>query len=109
MRKYILFLSACVIIFSSCTVFYGVNYNNSDKAKNLRIGMSKNEAISIMGNKYIIESTSQEEDGLLEIVKYYSSNEIPYLLHFLNDKLIVFNRYYPPYTPEQKITIKKEE
>ena len=107
MRNLLCFLTICITL-SSCAVFYGANYDNSDKAKNLRLGMSKDEAISIMGKSYIIESTSQEEDGLLEIIKYYSSHEVPYLLHFLNGKLIVFNRYYPPYVPEQKITIKQE-
>lgn len=105
--KKTLFLFTICIMLSSCAVFYGDNYNNSKKVQQLHIGMNKQEAISIMGSKYIIESTSQEEDGLLEIIKYHS-DEIPYLLHFLNGKLIVFNRYYPPLIPEQKVTIKQE-
>lgn len=96
------------ILFSSCAVFYGDNYNNHKKVQQLHIGMTKQDAISVMGDKYIIESSSQEEDGLLEIIKYYSAADVPYLLHFLNGKLIVFNRYYHPYVPEQKVIIKQE-
>lgn len=100
----------CLIIISislySCNV---LSYNPlTDKINNLRIGMSKDEAISTMGNKYYLESISQEENGELEILKCYSSNDIPYLLHFLNGTLILINRHYPPYVPEQKITIKQE-
>ena len=108
MKKYIYLLSVITLLFTSCAVFSGDNYNNSSKVQNLHLGMSKQEAIGIMGEKYIIESTSQEEDGLLEIIKYYSPSEVPYLLHFLNGELVVFNRYYPPHIPEQKITIKQE-
>lgn len=108
MKKYIYLLSVIVLLFSSCAVFYGDNYNNSSKVQKLHIGMDKQEALQIMGNKYIIESTSQEEGGLLEIIKYYSPTDVPYLLHFLNGELVVFNRYYPPHIPEQKITITQE-
>lgn len=105
--KKLLFIFAICSILSSCAVFYGDNYNNSQKVQQLYIGMTKRDAISVMGDKYIIESISQEEDGLFEVIKYYSA-EVPYLLHFLNGKLVVFNRDYPPYVPEQKITIKQE-
>lgn len=97
MRNLLIIFTICTIC-SSCAVFYGDNYNSSKKAQQLQIGMTKQEAINVMGNKYIIESTSQEEDGLLEIIKYYSRSDVPYLLHFLNGKLVLFNRYYPPYT-----------
>lgn len=107
MRKLLFILAVC-IIFPSCAVVYGDNYDNSKKVQQLHIGISKQDAISIMGNKYIIESSSMEEDGTLEIIKYYSSTDVPYLLHFLNGKLILFNRYYPPYIPEQKVIIKQE-
>lgn len=108
MKKLLYIILVCIIV-SSCTVISGINYDNSKKAKSLQIGMSKDEAITIMGKNYIIESASQEEDGLLEIIKYYTTTDVPYLLHFLNGKLIVFNRYYPPHVPEQKITINKEK
>lgn len=108
MKKYILLLFVISIIFSSCATVYGDNYDNREKIKNLHIGMSKQDALKIMGDKYIVESTSQEEDGLLEIVKYYSVSDVPYLLHFLNEKLVAFNRFYPPQIPEQKVVIKQE-
>ena len=84
---------------------YGVNPDNSKNVQLLQIGMNKQDAIEIMGKEYIIESSSQEEEGLLEILKYYSQMDVPYLLHFLNGKLILFNRYYPPHVPQQNITI----
>lgn len=93
---------------SSCAVFFGDNYNNTKKIQQLQLGMSKDEAIRVMGNKYIIESSSIEEDGTLEVIKYDAQTDVPYLLHFLNGELVVFNRYYPPYVPEQKVVIKNE-
>ncbi|MBD8388939.1 hypothetical protein [Dysgonomonas sp. BGC7] len=107
MKKYILLL-AIALISSSCAVFYGDNYNNSSKIQKIHLGMTKQEVFQIMGNKYIIESTSQEEDGLLEVFKFYSVSDVPYLLHFLNGELILFNRFYPPHIQEQKVIIKKE-
>ncbi|MDR1718428.1 MAG: outer membrane protein assembly factor BamE [Prevotella sp.] len=107
--KKLLYLFAICIICSSCAVIYGDNYDNSKKIQQLHIGMSKQDAISIMGDKYIVESTSQEENGVLEIIKYYSQTEVPYLLHFLNGQLVLFNRYYSPYIPEQKIIIKQDK
>ncbi|MFT3993780.1 MAG: hypothetical protein QM660_05700 [Dysgonomonas sp.] len=108
MKKLFLISAICAIL-SSCAVFYGDNYDNSKKIQQLHIGMTKQDAINIMGSKYFVESTSQEEDGLLEIIKYETETDIPYLLHFLNGKLVLFNRYYPPYVPEQKITVKQEK
>lgn len=87
-------------ILSSCSVINGPNYDNRKKVQHLKLGMTKEEAISVMGKEYILESMSQEENGTLEIIKYYSELDVPYLLHFLNDRLILFNRYYPPHIPE---------
>ncbi|MDR1707057.1 hypothetical protein [Dysgonomonas sp.] len=106
MKKLFSVLITCML-FSSCSVFY-VNYNNSKNIRKLALGMSKEEAVAIMGKVYTIESTSQEEDGTIEIIKYDSSVDIAYLLHFFNGKLVVFNKYYPPHVPQHNVTITRE-
>lgn len=105
--KILLTIIVICISFSSCAIVYGENYDNSKKVKNLYIGMNKVDAINVMGKDYIVESTFEDEDGLVEIIKYYSQSDVPYLLHFLNNKLVQFNRYYPPYKPDQQIVIKQ--
>jgi len=104
MRGLFFILSVCVT-FSSCSIIPGLNYNNSEKVQKLHLGMTKEDVIKVMGKQYAIESVSREENGVLEIFRYYSSESTPYLLHFLNGELILFNRYYPPSVPQQNITI----
>ncbi|NMA72606.1 MAG: hypothetical protein GX963_00245 [Bacteroidales bacterium] len=87
------------LLLSSCVIFFGHNYNNSKKATLLKIGMTKEEAVDVMGSHYYIESASDTEDGILEVLKYYSASEIPYLLFFLNDVLVEFHKYIPPPAP----------
>lgn len=108
MKKLIPFIFLITLIVSSCGVYHNHNKDNEKKVKDLYIGMTKQEALEIMGDKYIVELISQEDDGVLEILKY-EAIFYPYLLHFLNNTLTTFNLYYPPCIPEQEITIKKEE
>ena len=108
MKKLIPFLLLITLIVSSCGVYRNHNNDNEKKVKDLYIGMSKQEALEIMGDKYIVELISQEDDGLLEVLKF-EAIFYPYLLHFLNDKLTTYNLYYPPCMPEQEIRVKKEE
>lgn len=107
MKKLLSFLIIC-LLFSSCTIIHGVNYDNSKKVQKLQLGMDKEEAIAIMGKEYIIESTSREKEGTLEILRYYSPYDVTYLLHFLDGNLISFNKYYPPHVPQHNVTIKHE-
>lgn len=93
----LLTLSMCLLL-NSC-IIYGHNYNNRKKATHLKIGMTKEAAIEVMGNHYYIESASDTEEGLLEVLKYDSDSDIPYLLFFLNDTLVEFHKYIPPPAP----------
>lgn len=97
--KRLLFILSISLLCSSCIVFYGPNYNNSKNVQQLYIGMSKQDAIQVMGKDYIVESTSQQTEGVFEVLKYDARSDVPYLLQFLNGKLVVFNKYYPPYMP----------
>lgn len=106
--KTLFFTLAISIIFSACNSLY-INTNNEKNVQNLQIGMTKDEAIEVMGKNYSIESVSQEQDGVLEIWKYDSIYSSPYLLHFLDGKLIFLNRFYPPVIPQQNITISHDE
>lgn len=107
--KILFFILIITISFPACNLYYGVNYQNNKKIKNLQIGMTKDEAIQIMGTDYSIESVSEEQDGILEIWKYDSVYNFPYLLHFLDGKLVFFNKFYPPVIPQQNITISHDE
>lgn len=99
MKNLFIALIVC-ITFASCSVFY-TNYNNNQNVKKLRIGMSINEVTYIMGNDYTLETSFQEPEGTVEILKYLSSYGNDYLLHFLNGNLSVIEQYYRPVPPPQ--------
>jgi len=85
----------------------GTNYEKL--TKELSLGMTKQEVLNILGKDYYIESLSDTEDGKLEVLTFYDgpkSNQA-FTLYFLNDKLKEFNKYIPPYIPQEVKVVKE--
>src|SRR5690554_5804286 len=83
-------LIACLM--SSCATNY-VIWNAHEKIKNVQIGMTKDQVVQIMGEKYMITSSSIDEQGNhIEVLGYKSDTYEEYKLKFINDKLIEWER-----------------
>lgn len=76
------------------------------RAQQLELGMSKQDAINIMGNDYYIESSFQAPEGNVLILHFRSTYYSEYLLYFLNNELTEFHKYIPP---RPDVHILKEE
>ena len=105
--KKIFFILVTLLIFGSCTVFYGVDYGKL--TQQLELGMSKEEAIGIMGKDFFIESALQTFDGKMEVLHFRAAYYSDYLLYFLDGNLTEFHRYIPPTPVQQDVRIIKEE
>lgn len=106
MIKKLLFSTLIVVLFAACA-------SHSKTIRDIELGMSKQQVVSIMGKGYISESSVQHPDGNVEIISYTSSAydasstliTTKYILHFLNGKLVEWyrdeNRPHPrPHRPQ---------
>jgi hypothetical protein len=85
-----------------------IAYRTNDKIKQVNLGMSKNEVIAILGEKYMIASSSKDANGNpTEVLAYNSSEE--YRLKFVNSKLIEWNREHinKYVVPDQQVPVLK--
>lgn len=98
----LIFLFTCLI--SSCATNYIV-WNAHRKIKNVEIGMTKDQVIQIMGEKYMITSSSKDEQGnRIEVLGYKSDTYEEYKLKFINDKLIEWEREHTtPYITKENV------
>lgn len=103
MKKIIYILFLCLVI-TSCAVVYGPNLDQLTQS--LELGMSKQDAINIMGKDYFIESALQVPEGDVEVLHFRSSYYNEFILYFLNNTLTEFHRYIPP---QQNVHVIKEE
>lgn len=62
--KHLTILFLIALLSSSCTAFKTPNFSN------INIGMSKEEVVKRLGNKYTIISAKKYDDGVLEIFQY---------------------------------------
>lgn len=91
MKKYLPLLSLLFLIsYTSCGSATIVN-----NVKKLEIGISKSEAIKIMGDDYRVVSAVSTPDGTLEILRYDWAYTYSYTLHFLDKKLMEYNEVPP--------------
>lgn len=90
-----------MIAFSSCSVLNLVDLDK--KTKSLELGMTRQEAVSILGTSYIIESAAQLPEGKLEVLLFHSEYSNDYLLYFLDGELTEYHRYIVPSTPEVRV------
>lgn len=79
-----------------------------DRAKKLELGISKQEAIKIMGNNYFIEFLSQNANKQVEVLHFRSIYYNEYLLHFIDGRLFEFHKYIPPSSTQRDVHVIKE-
>lgn len=81
-----LLILTCVFTFSSCgTMSLGT------KLKNVEIGMTKKEVISVLGSSYDVVAARDTPDGTLEVWRYNNvtiDGPIPYIVNFLDGRLV---------------------
>ncbi len=96
MKKMFLVLISSAIL-TSCSV---LNAPDSSKlVPQITLGMSKEEAIGIMGERNSsIESISNVPEGLLEVIRFNYISSPDYLFYFINGRLVELHRYIPPVT-----------
>jgi hypothetical protein len=84
-RTFLLSLFAVILMFtfSACGSSSLVN-----KAKKLEIGMTKQDVVNIMGNGYTTLAARQTPEGALETIRYENIMEFPYIISFLDGKLV---------------------
>lgn len=95
------------MILTSCAVIYG-GPNMDDRAKKLVLGMTKEDAVRIMGNNYFIEFSSQTPEEQIEVLHFRSISYNEYLLHFVNGELIEFHKYAAPTPIQNNVRVIKE-
>lgn len=105
--KKITFILFTMLIVTSCGTMYGPNMEKL--TQHLELGMTKLQALDLMGNDYFVESMRQTDEGKMEVLHFRSSYYHNYLLYFLNDKLVEFHRYIPPTPMQQGIRITNDE
>ena len=102
MKKLFLLL-VCVGLCACATM---VNLDN--RVKNLELGMSRKDAVKVLGNEYVIEVKSIMSEGEMEVLRFYSSYSNDYVLRFLNGGLFEFHKYIAPVQQEVRV-IKEDE
>ena len=78
-----LLIAALTLSFSSCG-----SSSLAGKAKKLEIGMTKKDAVNVMGKDYTTLAARQTPEGALETIRYENVEERPYIISFLNGKLV---------------------
>lgn len=82
-------LTATVLIMASC----GSYTSMKDSLKNVELGMTKQQVISIMGNNYTPIAAIDSPDGKLERISYSNSvYEVDYIFVFRNGKLFEWHK-----------------
>lgn len=101
--KKIFILLFSVLLFTSCVSWMYIDLNA--RAKELQLGMVKEQVIRIMGNNYKVTSVKDTEEGVETALRFYNEYYYGYVLYFLDDKLVEWHEYIPP----QPIHVVKEK
>ncbi len=94
--KTILFCLFMTAVVSSC-VSNNITWKTNERVKKLELGMEKDEVIGILGNRYMITSSSKDHLGnTIEVLGYKSGHTEEYKFRFVNHKLTEWNREHVP-------------
>lgn len=97
MIKKLLLLFIPICIFTSC---YTTRMKNELKAddnmQKVRIGMTKEEVVSIMGDTYKVMEAKQTADGYQEVIGYVDLQNGIYRLRLSNGKVAEWDYILPP-------------
>jgi len=95
LNKFFLFILFCTVALCSCGV-----WSLDSKVKQLRLGMSKQEVVNVLGTSYTHLEAIAVTEGDLETIAYsdnlYGNS---YTIRFLNDKLVEWFAGTPNRTP----------
>lgn len=73
----------------------GITWSANANIKKIALGMSKEQVIQVMGNDYLVSSSSKDDDGNnIEILVYKSDSHEEYRLNFVNNRLTEWNREF---------------
>ena len=90
-------LSILMIGLLSGCVSNNITWKTNDRVKKLELGMEKDEVIRILGNRYMITSSSKDHLGnAIEVLGYKSDVTEEYKFRFVNHKLTEWNREHVP-------------
>ena len=90
MVRKVLYSLLLVGLLASCASTFGVA-NLGSKVKKLELGMSKKEALNILGKTYDVVAVSQTPEGNVEILSFFGTNGPTYIVHFLDGKLVEYH------------------
>lgn len=106
MKKILVILFA-LSLFGACS---STHVSLVNRIKQLELGMSKKEALAIMGDRYRVESAMEVPEGSLEILLFENPWDSDYTLYFLNGYLREYHRIVPPPTPpKQEVHVVTDE
>ena len=94
-----------ICILSSCASTFGI-VSLGSKMKQLEIGMTKAETLSILGNTYDVIAASQTPDGKLEVLRFVGMNSGFYTIYLLDSKLVEWHEGSPREDRPDRIIIR---
>ncbi|GGB94820.1 hypothetical protein [Dyadobacter sediminis] len=84
------FLAAC---FLNACISNNIAWKTNENMRLVKIGMTKEEVIHLLGNKYMITSSSNDAYGNpVEVLGYKSDADEEYKLKFVSNQLKEWNR-----------------
>lgn len=97
MIKTLLLPLISICMFVSCGSTRLMNEWNADKnMQKVKIGMTKDEIISHMGQTYKVMEAPETPDEYIEVLGYVDAKEGIYRLRLVNDELTEWDYIFPP-------------
>lgn len=94
MKKSLLLMYCIGYLLTAC-VSNHITWNTHANIKKVAIGMSKEQVVKILGNDYLVSSSSKDERGNnVEVLAYKSDIHEEYRLKFINTQLAEWNREF---------------
>jgi outer membrane protein assembly factor BamE (lipoprotein component of BamABCDE complex) len=94
MNRSVLLIYCLGCLLTAC-VSNHINWSTDANIKKIALGMSKEQVIQILGDDYMVASSSKDERGnRIEVLAYKSAAYEEYKLKFVNAQLAEWNREY---------------
>ncbi|TDE13656.1 hypothetical protein [Dyadobacter psychrotolerans] len=86
-------IALLIICFLNACAMNNIAWKTNENIKKVEIGMTKEQVIQILGNKYMITASSKSNQGhAVEVLGYKSDTDEEYKLTFISNKLTEWNR-----------------
>lgn len=94
MKKSLLLIYCVGYLLTACVSSH-ITWSTHSNMKKVAIGMSKDQVISVLGNDYLVASSSKDERGNnVEVLAYKSDVHEEYRLRFINAQLAEWSREF---------------